>query len=101
MADIAKRVLLLGLLSIVAFSLGACREDEQGRLLSFEAGKFMGKNPDQPFNEELSASLRSRTHYQSGSTAPVGGSKKIKSASIDGAKLQSLRLRAWSQSGRK
>ncbi len=101
MADIAKRVLLLGLLSIVAFSLGACRENEQGRVLSLQAGKFMGKNPDQPFSQELSASLRSRTHYQSGSTTPVGGSKKLRSDSIDGAKLQSLRLRAWSQSGRK
>jgi len=101
MADIAKRMLLLGLLGIVALSLGACREEEQGRLLSLEAGKFLGKNPDQPLTQELSASLRTRTHYQSGTTAPVGGSKKLKSASIGGAQLQSLRLRAWSQSGRK
>jgi len=101
MADMHKRVLLLGLVSVLAFSLGACRAEEQGRLLSFEAGKFMGENPDKPFSQDLWASLRTRIVYQAGANAPVGGAKKQVASPIDKAKLQSLRLRAWSQSGRK
>ncbi len=99
MADNAKRMLFLGLVAVVALSLGACREEEQGRLLSFEAGKFLGPNPDKAFSQDLQARLRARTVYQSGSGAPVGGAGKPGVSSIDQVKLQSLRLRAWSQSG--
>jgi len=101
MADFRKRVLFLSMVSIVAFSLGACREEEQGRLLSIEAGKYLGNNPDKPFSKELWASIRARTIYQSGSTTPVGGAKKHSASSMGQADMQSLRLRVWSQSGRK
>jgi hypothetical protein len=100
MADMHKRVLFLGMVTLVALSLGACREEEQGRLLSFQAGEYRGSNPDKGFSKGLTANLRNRTVHQSGTTAPIGGAKISGSASIDGAKLQSMRLRAWSQSGR-
>lgn len=99
MADIAKRMLFLGLVGVFALTLSACREEEQGRLLSLEPGKFLGANPDKTMSPDLLASLRARTAYQAGSTAPVGGAKKLGASPIDRAKLQSLRLRAWSQSG--
>jgi hypothetical protein len=101
MAELRKRVLLLGMVSVVALTLGACREGEQGRLLSFEAGKFLGKNPDQGFSNNQYAALRARTIYQSGVSAPAGGSKQPGSSSINQTDLQTLRLRARSQSGSK
>ncbi|MBC8268305.1 MAG: hypothetical protein H8E36_06125 [Rhodospirillaceae bacterium] len=100
MADMHKRVLFLGMVTVVALSLGACREEEQGRLLSFQAGKYLGSNPDKTFSKDITASLRNRTVHQSGVSKPIGGAKISGSASIDGAKLQSMRIRAWSQSGR-
>lgn len=101
MADLRKRVLFLGMVSVIVMSLGACREEEQGRLLSFEAGKFLGQNPDRPFSQNQYADLRQRTGYQSGVIKPVGGAKNLSTSSINRSELQALRLRARSQSGRK
>ena len=100
MADLHKRVLFLGMVTLIAVSLGACRDEEQGRLLSLQAGKFLGSNPDKTLSRNQLASLRNRMVHKSGSSRPVGGAKISGSASINRAKLQSMRIRAWSQSGR-
>ncbi len=94
-------MLLLGVVGFITISLGACREEEQGRLLSFEAGKFLGSNPDKGLSKSQKENLRTRTVYQSGSTAPVGGASKPTSPALDSAQMQQLRLRAQSQSGSK
>ena len=101
MSNNHKRVLFLGLIAVVAVSLGACREEEQGRLLSFQPGVFRGENPDQAMSKGLLADLRARAAYQAGTTAPVGGAHNNGISSIDPAQIEKLRLRAWSQSGRK
>ena len=101
MSNIKKRVLFLGLVSFIAISMGACRDEEQGRLLSLEPGKYLGNNPDTGLTESQRASLRNLTGFQSGATAPVGGGSKPSSSSMDSAQMLQLRLRARSQAGSK
>ncbi len=99
MSNNKKRLLFLGMASLVVLSLGACREGEQGRMLSFEPGKFLGKNPDKALSESQSADLRLRAKFQSGSNMPTGGGKKVATSSMGSAQMQKLRQRAQSQSG--
>ena len=101
MSNVPKRVLFLGMVTVVAVSLGACRAEEQSRVLSLEPGVFLGKNPDKNLSKETMASLRARTIYQSGATKPVGGASNHGVSSIDQSQINKLRLRTWSQSGRK
>lgn len=101
MSNVPKRVLFLGIVTVVAVSLGACRPEEQGRVLSLEPGVYLGKNPDKNLTKEMMAKLRARTLYQSGATKPVGGSNNHGISSIDLNQINKLRLRTWSQSGRK
>ena len=67
MSNNEKRMLLFGLVSFVAIALGACREEEQGRILSFEPGKFLGTKPgSSSFNKAQMQQLRHRAQSQSG-----------------------------------
>lgn len=55
-------ILLCGVASL-ALLLGGCREDEQGRVLKFEQGKYLGK-PDQSLSSEQVDELRQRSRLQ-------------------------------------
>lgn len=47
------------MLFAVSFSLQGCRKDEQGRILSYEKGKYLGK-PDQKLSDAQLERLRQR-----------------------------------------
>ncbi len=68
----AKVVLLLGCVAAAGVSLGACREDEQGRVLIFEKGVYLGK-PDTPVSEDARRALSARIQHQNERAGPQGG----------------------------
>lgn len=51
---------------IAAFGLTACDEAEQGRILQYKKGTYLGKK-DQPLSEADQDELRQRTRLQQGS----------------------------------
>ncbi len=53
------RLLMAIMLFAVSLALQGCREDEQGRILSFEQGKYLGK-PDQELSDAQLERLRQR-----------------------------------------
>ena len=59
-------VLALAPVLIVAFGLTACDEAEQGRILHYKKGMYLGKK-DQALSESEQDSLRQRTRLQQGS----------------------------------
>ena len=46
---------MMGLAAVVALTLGACREEEQGRRVMFEPGVYKGK-ADSPISAETKRS---------------------------------------------
>ncbi len=100
-----KFVTMLACLVAVGVSLGACREDEQGRVLLFEKGVYLGK-ADTPITEEARRNIRTRALRQS---AARGFGQSAGGGSASGAPpdvrppastpLDALRERARRQSG--
>ena len=62
----ANFLLTLALLFIAGLTLAACDESEQGRVLSYEPGKYQGQSDTQLTSEQREA-LRRRMAGQSGS----------------------------------
>ncbi len=58
-----KSFVVFGALLICGLLLGACREDEQGRMLRFEKGTYLGQS-DTPITDEGRAALRRRARTQ-------------------------------------
>ncbi len=58
-----KTATVMGLVAAVALTLGACREEEQGRQVMFEPGVYKGK-PDTPISAEAKRLLRTRIQHQ-------------------------------------
>jgi len=56
-------LLTLGVLVAAGLMLSSCKEDEQGRPLRYEQGKYSGK-PDTEISEETRESLRGRAEMQ-------------------------------------
>ncbi len=67
-----KLIVTLACLVAVGASLGACREDEQGRVLLFNKGVYLGK-ADTPITEEARRAIRSRMSRQAASRGLGGG----------------------------
>ncbi len=67
-----KLIVTLACLVAVGASLGACREDEQGRVLLFDKGVYLGK-ADTPITEEARRAIRSRMSRQAASRGFGGG----------------------------
>lgn len=61
-ADIRHLSILGGAMALMLVVAG-CREDEQGRVLKFEQGKYLGK-PDQSLSSEQVDELRQRSRLQ-------------------------------------
>ena len=59
-------VLMFAALLIAGMALAACDQDEQGRILSYEKGTYLGE-PDTPLTEEQVNELRHRAAHQAGS----------------------------------
>ena len=53
-------------------ALGACRENEQGRPLNYQKGKYAGK-PDTELSAEARRSIQDRVRHQGALTASPGG----------------------------
>ena len=80
-------------LLVVVLALPGCRESEQGRVLLFEKGSYLGK-PDTAISEEARRALRQRSELQRGTTAllgPAGGRPALS------APAEELRARAAGQ----
>lgn len=58
-----RRRLLLAVTAVSILALGACREEEQGRVLMQEKGVYQGQS-DEPLTEEQLRELRFRTNHQ-------------------------------------
>ncbi|MFQ5955896.1 MAG: hypothetical protein ACE5JZ_12595 [Kiloniellales bacterium] len=56
-------VIVAGALIAAGFSLGACREEEQDRILLFQKGAYLGQ-PDTQLTEEARQALRQRSQFQ-------------------------------------
>ena len=63
---------MMGLAAAVALTLGACREEEQGRRVMFEPGVYKGK-ADAPISAEAKRSLRTRVQRQNALADGMGG----------------------------
>ncbi len=63
-----KSVVALTLGLVVITTLGGCREEEQGRVLQYTKGVYLGK-VDKPTSAATQAALRGRTWNQSALTA--------------------------------
>jgi len=66
-----RSAVLLGCAAAVALSLGACREDEQGRVLLYQKGVYLGKADTEPSEQALGAA-RNRMGYL-GRPGGIGG----------------------------
>lgn len=62
-----KPTAALALIALLAAGAGltACQEDEQGRVLLYEKGTYLGE-PDSPLEEERVRELRGRARQQAG-----------------------------------
>jgi hypothetical protein len=72
-----KFFMLVGVALLAPLALGACREDEQGRVLRYKKGIYLGK-PDSKLSDEQERLLRERAQYQGSSVAfaPGGGGER-------------------------
>lgn len=61
-----SRSLLLSTMVAAGFLLAACDESEQGRVLMYDKGTYLGQ-PDNPLTEDEQEALRARTRMQQGS----------------------------------
>ncbi len=101
-----KLITMLACLVAVGASLGACREDEQGRVLLFNKGVYLGK-ADTPISEEARRNFRTRALRQSaargfGQSAGGGGSGSGRPPDVRppaSTPIGALRERARRQSG--
>ncbi|MEE9194751.1 MAG: hypothetical protein V3U44_02840 [Alphaproteobacteria bacterium] len=64
--------LTMVLLTVAAVSLGACREDEQGRVLLFKKGVYLGK-ADTDISAKARRNLNERIRRQSSGGGSGGG----------------------------
>lgn len=99
---ILKTATVIGLAAALALTLGACREDERGRRLTYEPGVYKGK-PDTPLSEQARRSLKTRILRQrlaGGLSGGGGAPERPPSGAVGGGSaipLDALRLRARRQ----
>ena len=98
-----KLIITLACLVAVGASLGACREDEQGRVLLYDKGVYLGK-PDTPVSQQARRALSIRIQRQNELTGPQGGGGPGSGTPPDvrppaSTPLDALRERARRQSG--
>ncbi|HSR71627.1 MAG TPA: hypothetical protein VLL72_04540 [Kiloniellales bacterium] len=62
----SRSLLLLSTMVAAGLLLAACDESEQGRVLMYDKGTYLGQ-PDNPLTEDEQEALRARTRMQQGS----------------------------------
>ena len=62
----------MALAAALVLTLGACREEEQNRRLTYEPGVYKGK-ADTPISAEAKRALRTRVLHQNALAGGVGG----------------------------
>lgn len=62
----SRSLLLLSTMVVAGLLLAACDESEQGRVLMYDKGTYLGQ-PDNPLTEDEQEALRARTRMQQGS----------------------------------
>lgn len=79
--------------------LGGCRSEEQGRILSYKPGVYLGK-ADQDLSDEQNRALRERTILQGGANeiagGPSGGTRDVRKPGLDS---DTLKQRTQNQKG--
>ena len=58
----SRAAIVIGCAAVVALSLGACREDEQGRVLLYQKGVYLGQEYTEPA-EQARRAARDRMGY--------------------------------------
>ena len=95
-----KLIVTIACLVAVGALLGACREDEQGRVLLFKKGVYLGK-ADTPITGEARRNIRARVLRQSAARgfgqSAGGGLPDVRPPAP--TPLDALRARALRQSG--
>ncbi len=66
-------IVMLGCVVAAGVLLGACRENEQDRVLLFQKGNYLGK-PDSAVSEGTLRALRAQIQRQNERAGPAGGS---------------------------
>jgi len=69
---LSKIARMLGVVVASAALLAACRAEEQGRVLLYKPGTYLGKK-DTQLSEEQIQKLRARTAYQGSQSDVTGG----------------------------
>jgi len=65
-------IVVLGCVVAVGVLLGACRENEQDRVLVYQKGNYLGK-PDTAVSEGARRALSARIQRQNERAGPAGG----------------------------
>jgi hypothetical protein len=65
MRSILQKSAALAVIAVFALNASACREEEQGRLLSYEKGVYLGQS-DTSLTETQLSELANRTRMQGG-----------------------------------
>jgi hypothetical protein len=78
----ARSAILIGCAMVVALALGACRKEEQGRILSYSKGVYLGK-ADTERSDAARRDVRARTRLQGGlNRANRGGGIAIRAPDV-------------------
>ncbi len=67
-------IVVLGCVVAAGVLLGACRENEQGRVLLYQKGNYLGK-PDTAVSEGTLRALRAHIQRQNERAGPAGGTR--------------------------
>ncbi len=67
-------IVVLGCVVAAGVLLGACRENEQDRVLLYQKGKYLGK-PDTAVSEGALRALRAQIQRQNERAGPAGGTR--------------------------
>jgi hypothetical protein len=67
-----RTILLVGGVVAASLALGACRENEQGRPLKYDKGRYSGK-PDTELSAAARRGIHDRVRHQGALTASPGG----------------------------
>lgn len=71
--------------------LGGCRSEEQGRILSYKPGVYLGKT-DEKLSDEQNRALRERAVLQGGASevagGPSGGARDVRKPGFDSDTLK-------------
>ena len=78
----SRAAIVIGCAAVVALSLGACREDEQGRVLLYQKGVYLGKADTEPSEQALGAARSRMRHLGRGGGMGGGGAVSVRAPNV-------------------